>query len=1164
MPSLNSCVIRLVRLSAISTAVILTVSLLVSSLTFAQSIKVDGSLGPRTTLTGPNYAIPHDLGQTRGANLFHSFEQFNILTGESATFTGPNTISRVISRVTGGVQSFIDGLLGTEFAGAKPELYLINPNGLLFGPNASLNVSGAVHFSTADYLRFTDQTGQTGLFAKLSETTTLSAGPVAAFGFLGATTQGIAIQESMLQVSTGTTLSLIGGDISITGGPAGFQSAPSGLIQLASMKSTGEVPANVSSFNVTQAGPLGDIVLAEGTLIDVAGDGGGTVVIRGGKLTLDNAYIFADTLGAEQGRAIAVDADLATQLLLTNGAAITADVVAAGKGGDILIRAGSAEVGPDSILAARSFGDGRAGNISVEAETMNLPGGRITTLTGGAGDAGDITLDLTRLTLTEGAQLSVTTLAGSTGQGGRLSIFADGSITISGEDPSGNASGLFANTQGRGTGGVMTVTTPDLTMSGGQLQAIATSSGNGGDIVLNVGSAAFMGSTIQAEAWNTGNAGSVAITSQTVNLTAGTLISIDSTAGSTGRAGSLTITADDAVFIGGRDSTGFISGISANTRGLGTGGTIQIAAPDIVFQDARVQAGTSGPGDGGAIQLNASRIDLLDGGQVSTTARAGSSGNAGSITAVATEAITIEGRGSDQLPSGFFAIAQGTGLGGSITLSSSSLTVSNARISTSTFGPNAGGAVLIDIRQLMLRNDGEIISQSENTATGTGGAITITASEGVHIVGNDAPRQSGIFVSSLGSGQSGTLILQSPSVILEGGALLAVAFGQGDGGRVQLDVGDLNILAAGQINTSTVANGKAGDVHIVAAGNVTIQETVRFSPQQIAPSTIQSQSFSQGKAGNVFLTAHSVALLEGGRIDASALGAGAGGTITVNAADAINLSGQGNGLQTSIATTSNDSGFGGNISLMAGTSITVSDQALITAKSAGTGNAGNITLTAGDTIRLVDSSVTSAASVASGGNVKFTAPNLIQIINGQIVTLVQGGAQTVGGNINIDPQFVVLQNSQILATATQGNGGNITIAGNVVMVDPGSVIDASSALGVSGQVAIQAPVNNVATALSRLSQTPLNAAELLTARCSARLREGLTSSLTLAGRDGVPAEPGSWRPTAFLTAGLRPTTAPTIAARSASSIRPPLLLQSPRSEFYALRDAAPLPLGCGS
>jgi hypothetical protein len=240
------------------------------------------------------------------------------------------------------------------------------------------------------------------------------------------------------------------------------------------------------------------------------------------------------------------------------------------------------------------------------------------------------------------------------------------------------------------------------------------------------------------------------------------------------------------------------------------------------------------------------------------------------------------------------------------------------------------------------------------------------------------------------------------------------------------------------------------------------------------------------------------------------------------------------------------------------------DHSAIRAETQGTGNAGDIAITAGDTIRLVDSQVTSAAAVASGGNVKFTAPNLIQIVNGQIVTLVQGGAQTVGGNINIDPQFVILQNSQILATATQGNGGNITIAGNVVMVDPGSIIDASSALGVSGQVAIQAPVNNVATALSRLSQTPLNASELLTARCSARLREGRTSSLTLAGRDGVPAEPGSWRPTSFVTAAYRPTSAPTLAARPATTTRPPLVLQSASPEYYALRDASPLPLGCGS
>jgi filamentous hemagglutinin family protein len=115
---------------------------------------LDGSLGPQQTLTGPNYRIGAELGQTRGSNLFHSFGQFNVPTGGSATFTGPSTISNILSRVTGGQRSEIHGTLRSEIPGAN--LYLLNPSGVLFGSNARLDVSGSFHVSTADFLRFSD------------------------------------------------------------------------------------------------------------------------------------------------------------------------------------------------------------------------------------------------------------------------------------------------------------------------------------------------------------------------------------------------------------------------------------------------------------------------------------------------------------------------------------------------------------------------------------------------------------------------------------------------------------------------------------------------------------------------------------------------------------------------------------------------------------------------------------------------------------------------------------------------------------------------------------------------------------------------------------------------------------------------------------------------
>ena len=154
---------------------------------------LDGSLGPQGPLTGPDYTIGADVGQLRGDNLFHSFGEFNVQTGESATFTGPDTVNNVIGRVTAGNQSFIDGRLGSTIPGAN--LYLLNPSGALFGENATLDVQGSFHISTADYLKLVDGVE---FSADLGNGGVLSAAAPEAFGFLGENPAGIRVNGSAL------------------------------------------------------------------------------------------------------------------------------------------------------------------------------------------------------------------------------------------------------------------------------------------------------------------------------------------------------------------------------------------------------------------------------------------------------------------------------------------------------------------------------------------------------------------------------------------------------------------------------------------------------------------------------------------------------------------------------------------------------------------------------------------------------------------------------------------------------------------------------------------------------------------------------------------------------------------------------------------------------
>ena len=213
------------------------IAALASGAAHAQHITVDGSLSPAQTLVGPNYAIGANLGKQVGGNLFHSFGLFGLATGESANFTGPAAVSNIIGRITGGMQSSIDGKVRSSIVGAN--LYLINPAGFVFGPNATINVSGSFHAATADYLKLSDG-------AKFQATnpsgSTLTAAAPAAFGFLNAAPPSITVNGSQLSGPTGTTFGLVGGPVTIASGAV--IAVPAGTIHVTGVASTGEVPVD--------------------------------------------------------------------------------------------------------------------------------------------------------------------------------------------------------------------------------------------------------------------------------------------------------------------------------------------------------------------------------------------------------------------------------------------------------------------------------------------------------------------------------------------------------------------------------------------------------------------------------------------------------------------------------------------------------------------------------------------------------------------------------------------------------------------------------------------------------------------------------------------------------------------------------------------------------
>jgi large exoprotein involved in heme utilization and adhesion len=160
--------------------------------------------------------------------------------------------------------------------------------------------------------------------------------------------------------------------------------------------------------------------------------------------------------------------------------------------------------------------------------------------------------------------------------------------------------------------------------------------------------------------------------------------------------------------------------------------------------------------------------------------------------------------------------------------------------------------------------------------------------------------------------------------------------------------------------------------------------------------------------------------------------------------------------------------------------------------------------------------VTTDATQASGGNIKLTANDTIQLVDSTIESSVQGDVTTAGGDISLDPDFIILQNSQILAKAVQGQGGNISlIANDAVLVDPFSVLDASSALGVSGSVDIQAPIQNLSGTIAPLPQDPAPVTALYGSRCVAGAG-GHFSTFVDSKADSLAPTPGTFLASPFL------------------------------------------------
>ncbi|NJO14560.1 MAG: filamentous hemagglutinin N-terminal domain-containing protein [Thioploca sp.] len=418
--------------------------LLINSLNLKAEITLDGTLGHSGVLQGPDYSIEADLGQQVGSNLFHSFHDFNLNKPESATFLGPNSITNIISRVTGGNPSNIDGLIHSTIPNA--DMYFLNPYGIMFGPNARLEVQGSFHASTAHYVRL----GEEGRFdARQPSESLLTAAPVEAFGFLNSKVAPLSVEglgeiaetndKIGLRVLDRKTLSLIGGEIEIGMGTffktvtiddKGNESneinnlpsisAPYGRINLAAVASQGEVKLGGDFIDMSSFSQLADISIKEKSLLQTTGEGGGSIFIRGGQFVVDDSALKAKTRGSQDGGKISLRAD---KVSLLKGAIINSFTEGIGKGSDINVWA------TDSIIITGENAE-HTQESSIVSGLASLIGSPEQT-DENLGDAGDIYLKAKNIVIKDGG--GITTSTDTSSRGGSLTIKADETFSVSGD-----------------------------------------------------------------------------------------------------------------------------------------------------------------------------------------------------------------------------------------------------------------------------------------------------------------------------------------------------------------------------------------------------------------------------------------------------------------------------------------------------------------------------------------------------------------------------------------------------------------------------------------------------------------------------------------------------------------------------------------------------------
>ncbi|MDZ8228168.1 filamentous hemagglutinin N-terminal domain-containing protein [Nostoc sp. ChiVER01] len=1141
--------------------------------TLAQ-ITPDGTLGNNSSKITPNVNIKGntadriDGGTIRGANLFHSFQEFNVGESQRVYFANPTGISNILTRVTGSNISNIFGTLGVD-GGAN--LFFINPNGILFGNNARLDVAGSFVGSTANSFVF----GNGLEFSATNPQIPSSLLTVNPSALLFNQLQAGRIENNSiaptgdnifgLRVPDARSLLLVGGEIAINEGKL---NAPGGRVELVGIAGEGTVGLNVDGNNLSLIVPdnvyKADISLSNQALVSTSGEGGGAIQVWGKGVTVSGgSKIEASTFGALPGKGLSVNASESVQVV------------------------GESPTGIRSGLFAETFGTGDAGNLTINTRQLQiLAGGKISSGTNNAGAAGDLSVNASEsvrvagLTVSGqfGSDLFTQSSSGATGKGGKLTIqtskllVEDGgqvSVSTSGEGIAGNltvnasesvqvigipdnpylgSTGIFAASNGAGDAGDITINTRQLLIQNGA--GITTDNdgkGVGGGITVNASSVQLVGtailpqfpdewypSNISSDAYGTGPAGKITINTNQLLIQDGGVISA-LTYGS-GAGGNVNINASQSVQMIGTATNSnsvfpFSSSLLTQTWGTGKAGDLAINTNQLIVQEGQLSASTLGLADAGNVIINANDSVFFDNGVVFS--------DVGDASA----------QGKDTFAKG-----------GSIDITTDSLFMTNGgQLAARTFGAGKAGNINISSDRLLAENKSAIAANTY----GTGDAGNITIASGMMNVLNG----SAIAANTLGTGNAGNITIETDTMTVLDSQVGSSVFGKGFAGNLTIRAAN-SVEVSGKIKSSSNIENPAGLFAQVntegegRGGNLTI-ETKRLSVSH--GGKVQVATFGQGDAGNLTIHASEVEVFDtpvdnlfatginaGVEIDADetkipprgnggdltiesdrlsvrggavvsvgTAGVGNAGKLQIHASKSVEVVGKSpNGnfnSQISAAVTPEGTGSGGSLKIET-EQMSVRDGGEVTVSSTGSGTAGNLDIRA-SSLRLDNQGAIAAITRSgNGGNITLKLQDLLLLRNGSQISTTAGSSEFGGdgGNITINSPFIVAvsnENSDISANAFTGIGGRVDITTNGIYgilpqksPTENSDITASSELGVSGEVTINSPDTDPSRGLIQLPSNLIDASQQIAQGCTPRRGQN-ASSFIATGRGGLPQSP---------------------------------------------------------